>query len=59
MTIRKARIDKAKTLLGRSDLNISEVAYDVGFADPNYFSRIFHKEVGITPTDYAATAAAE
>jgi AraC-like DNA-binding protein len=53
MTIRQARINKAKTLLQRSDMNVSEVAYDVGFADPNYFSRIFSKEVGITPTEYA------
>ncbi|MDX1477888.1 MAG: hybrid sensor histidine kinase/response regulator transcription factor, partial [Saprospiraceae bacterium] len=52
MTIRQARLSKARTLLLRPDLNISEVAYEVGFADPDYFSRVFHKEVGMTPSDF-------
>ncbi|KAA3636244.1 MAG: response regulator, partial [Bacteroidetes bacterium] len=37
--IRSIRLQKAKELLKTTDLNISEIAYDVGFADPNYFSR--------------------
>lgn len=49
--IRYIRLKKAKTLLERTSLNISEIAYAVGFSDPNYFSRIYHKEMGITPTE--------
>ncbi len=49
--IRYIRLQKAKDLLENSDKNISEIAYTVGFADPNYFSRIYHKEMGITPSE--------
>mgnify|MGYP000078861017 FL=1 len=49
--IRYIRLKEAKKLLERSSMNISEIAYAVGFSDPNYFSRIYHKEMGITPTE--------
>lgn len=49
--IRHIRLKKAKTLLETSSMNISEIAYAVGFSDPNYFSRIYHKEMGITPSE--------
>jgi len=49
--IRYIRLQKAKGLLENSEMNISEIAYAVGFADPNYFSRIYHKEMGITPSE--------
>lgn len=49
--IRYIRLRKAKTLLETTAMNISEIAYAVGFSDPNYFSRIYHKEMGITPTE--------
>ncbi|MEL6276287.1 MAG: ATP-binding protein, partial [Bacteroidota bacterium] len=42
--IRSIRLRKSKELLADASLNISEVAYDVGFADPNYFSRTFSNE---------------
>ncbi len=58
MTIRQARIRKAKELLPDPNLNVSEVAYDVGFSDPNYFSRIFKKEVGMSPSEYVERMAA-
>ena len=50
--IRTIRLQKAKTLLETTQLNISEVAYDVGFSDPNYFSRMFLKEFGQRPTGF-------
>jgi len=49
--IRYIRLQKAKDLLENSEKNISEIAYTVGFADPNYFSRIYHKEMGVTPSE--------
>ncbi len=50
--IRLVRYEKAKELLRQTDSNITEVAYQVGFSDPAYFSRMFKKEVGITPSEY-------
>ena len=49
--IRYIRLKKAKALLETSSMNISEIAYAVGFSDPNYFSRIYHKEMGVTPSE--------
>ncbi|MFA9466352.1 MAG: response regulator [Velocimicrobium sp.] len=46
------RIDKAKELLERTEESIKEVCCEVGYSDPNYFSRIFKKVVGNTPTEY-------
>ncbi len=45
------RLKKAKTLLlnPNNSLNVSEVAYHVGFTDPNYFSRIFRALFGHSP----------
>ncbi len=47
--IRSIRLQKAMELLQTTDLNISEIAYDVGFSDPNYFSRSFSEEFGHPP----------
>ncbi len=49
--LRKARLAKAKQLLETTDKNISEVAYDVGFATPSYFAKRFKEEYGISPGD--------
>ena len=48
--IRTLRLYKAKELLQSSDLNISEIAYEVGFKDPNYFSRAFSDEFNTSPS---------
>ena len=48
--IRSIRLRKAKELLQSSTLNISEIAYEVGFSDPNYFSRSFQQTFGSPPT---------
>ena len=47
--IRLKRLEKAHELLQRTDWSISEIAYQVGFKDPNYFSRVFNEEFGIVP----------
>jgi len=49
--VRKMRLHKAKELLGTTDMNISEIAYTVGFNDPKFFSRVFSEEFGITPRE--------
>ncbi len=49
--IRAIRLQKAKEMLQTTDLSISEVAYDVGFRDPNYFSRTFAEEFGFPPSE--------
>lgn len=46
------RIQEACTLLRNSNITISEVAVSAGFRDPLYFSRVFKKEKGISPTAY-------
>ena len=46
------RLNKSKELLLNTELNISEVAYAVGFSDPNYFSKLFHKQFNLTPSQY-------
>jgi AraC-like DNA-binding protein len=46
------RIRAAKRLLSRRDLLIKQVAYQVGFENPNYFSRRFKDMEGRTPSSY-------
>ena len=50
--IRSIRLQRAKELLKTTDLTISEIAYEVGFSDPNYFSRTFNKAFHIPPRDF-------
>ena len=48
----KDTIDKAKNILLQPNKSISEVAYELGFEYPQYFSRLFKKKEGISPTEY-------
>ena len=48
--IRSIRLQKGKELIQTTDKTISEVAYDVGFNDPSYFSRAFKDEFGSIPS---------
>ncbi len=50
--ITNIRLKKSAEMLHDSNNNISEVAYAVGFNDPKYFSRIFKKQFGKSPSDY-------
>ena len=45
-------IDEAKNILLQPNKSISEVAYELGFEYPPYFSRLFKKKEGISPTEY-------
>ncbi|WIF94906.1 response regulator transcription factor [Caminicella sporogenes] len=46
------RIEKSKELLKDFDISIKEISYEIGYSDPNYFSKIFKKVTGMSPTDY-------
>ena len=48
------RISMAINLLQNSGKSVTEIAYEVGFKDVNYFSRYFKKTVGMSPGNYAA-----
>lgn len=50
--IRSFRLQRALELLQNSTLSVSEIAYDVGFSDPSYFSRVFQKEFGRNPSSF-------
>ena len=50
--IRKLRLDYASQILIKTDFTIAEVAYKVGFSDVKYFSKIFKKEFGVTPSEF-------
>lgn len=51
--IRRYRLDEAKKLLQTNrDITVAEVAYRVGFTDPNYFSRAFSTEFGQSPSAF-------
>lgn len=49
--LREMRMQKAYSLLKQTDKTISEVAAEVGFAIPGYFSACFKKQFGINPTE--------
>lgn len=50
------RIEKAKKRLVSTELSVSEVGRSVGYADSNYFTKVFKRAVGCTPTVYRNTA---
>lgn len=46
------RIEKAKDMMENTSESIKEICYEVGYNDPNYFSRVFKKIEGVTPSEY-------
>jgi two-component system, response regulator YesN len=48
----QVRIEKAKELLARQDLRLSDISVLVGYDDPKYFGQIFRKVAGVSPLDY-------
>ena len=46
------RINNAVSLLETTDYNVTEIATIVGYDNPLYFSRIFHKQKGLSPSDF-------
>ena len=48
----KIRMDRAKLLLKDVSFNIKEVGKSVGYADSNYFTKVFKRSIGISPSEY-------
>ncbi|HEX2609260.1 MAG TPA: response regulator, partial [Flavisolibacter sp.] len=57
--IMEVRLSRACQLLKQRQLTVAEVAYEVGFSDPKYFSRTFKKARGVLPSAYAQTHAGD
>lgn len=50
--LKRRRIDKAKELLTRSSMSVTDVCFEVGFQSLGSFSSLFHRTVGHSPLDY-------
>lgn len=50
--LKKVRLQKAAAMLLTTDANVTEVAYACGFNDSNYFSTLYHKEFGVSPSRF-------
>jgi signal transduction histidine kinase/AraC-like DNA-binding protein/DNA-binding response OmpR family regulator len=54
--LNRYRIKQAKDLLSHTSDSVTEVALQVGFNNPAYFSRMFHKQIGLSPSAYRENA---
>ncbi|QNL47925.1 response regulator [Olivibacter sp. SDN3] len=50
--IRSAKLERAALLLEKSDMTVAEVAYETGFANPNYFTKVFKGKYQQTPSEF-------
>ncbi len=50
--MRSIKMHHASQLIKRGGMTISEVAFEVGYSDPKYFSKVFKSEYGISPSQY-------
>lgn len=50
--LRSHRIDKARMLLEKGEMSVTEIAYAVGYSSPSHFTRTFAKNYGSTPSNY-------
>lgn len=55
-TIHAKAIENAKTILAENKMNISEIAYELGFQYPQHFTRMFKKIEGCSPYEYRTKA---
>ncbi|HHX50060.1 MAG TPA: helix-turn-helix transcriptional regulator, partial [Clostridia bacterium] len=54
--LNKVRMEEAKKLLRNPEFNVVQVAYDLGFKDPGYFTKVFKRSEGITPSEFREKA---
>ena len=52
--LRTARLNRGYQLLIQTNKTVSEIAYEIGFTAPSYFTRCFKNEFGISPSDIQA-----
>lgn len=52
--IRNLRLEQAARLIKEKEINVTQVAYTVGFNNQTHFSTVFKKHFGMSPTEYAA-----
>lgn len=50
--LHRVRLETAKNLLANSALGVDQIAYRIGYEDANYFSRLFRKKLGLSPSEY-------
>ncbi|MEP0804619.1 MAG: substrate-binding domain-containing protein [Chloroflexota bacterium] len=50
--LQRYRVHQAKALLKNTSRSVSEIALDVGFSDSGYFTRVFHRETGMSPENF-------
>ncbi len=50
--ITQIRVQEAKRVLRETNISINDLAFDMGYNEPNYFCKVFKKEEGITPSEY-------
>ncbi|MFR1872924.1 MAG: helix-turn-helix domain-containing protein, partial [Coprococcus sp.] len=50
--VTEIKLQKARDMLKQGDLNISEIACEIGYSDVRYFSKIFKRVVGVKPSEY-------
>jgi len=48
----KVRVDRAKELLEKTNMGVTEIAQSTGFDSQSYFSKVFHGRTGMSPSDY-------
>ena len=54
--VQTVRVEKSKELLRESRLQVAEIASETGFADQSYFTKVFTRSVGVSPTQFRRQA---
>jgi transcriptional regulator GlxA family with amidase domain len=50
--LKKLRLQKAASMLLTTNASVTQIAFACGFNDSNYFSSLYHKEFGMSPTHF-------
>ena len=50
--LRQMRLKKAASMLASSDMTVAEIAYEVGFSSPSYFTKCYKEQFGESPTEF-------